>query len=279
MLFRSTISLLTVGKKLREDDPDGAFAIEVAETILETAKEIQAAYEAGQTAMSHEQLIGLTLDAASTQRHRRSDAQEAVNLPGWVEAPWDPVPHMILFGLNDHLIPRTVHAHPYLPASLRALAGLPTNEAVFASAAFTFEQLWRRRIGHGWLDVIVPQQDAEGNPLRPSRLLFQAPDDKLAPRVAHLFADAPNSEAQPYWQIPDGHKFVPLADAKARVIRLIALSGLEPLDVAPLVGARLVEGLARIFSGYRMANPDKTFEIHLRVRPNDLGPMPSRPAK
>ena len=225
----ATISLLTVGKKLREDDPDGAFAIEVAETVIATAKEIQAAYEAGETELTHEQLIGLTLDAASTQRHRRSDAQEAVNLPGWVEAPWDPVPHMILFGLNDHLIPRVVHAHPYLPASLRALAGLPTNEAVFASAAFTFEQLWRRRLGHGWLDVIVPQQDADGNPLRPSRLLFQAPDESLGARVNHLFADAPNSDAQPYWEIPDAHKFVPLAEAKgaARVVKSISATAFK----------------------------------------------------
>ena len=225
----ATLSLLTADKTLREDDPDGAFAIEVAETVIETAKEIQAAYEAGATELTHEQLIGLTLDAASTQRHRRSDAQEAVNLPGWVEAPWDPVPHMILFGLNDHLVPRVVHAHPYLPASLRAMAGLPTNEAVFASAAFTFEQLWRRRIGHGWLDVIVPQQDADGNPLRPSRLLFQAPDDALGARVNHLFADAPNSDAQPYWEIPDQHKFVPLADARgaARVLKSISATAFK----------------------------------------------------
>jgi ATP-dependent helicase/nuclease subunit B len=225
----ATISLLTVGKKLREDEPDGAFAIEVAETVIEKAKEIQAAYEAGKTELTHEQLIGLTLDAASTQRHRRSDAQEAVNLPGWVEAPWDPVPHMILFGLNDHLIPRVVHAHPYLPASLRALAGLPTNEAVFASAAFTFEQLWRRRLGHGWLDVIVPQQDADGNPLRPSRLLFQAPDESLGSRVSHLFADAPNSDAQPYWEISDAHKFVPLAEASgaARVLKSISATAFK----------------------------------------------------
>ena len=227
--LESTISLLTVGKKLREDDPDGAFAIEVAEAILETAKEIEAAHEAGETELTHEQLIGLTLDAASTQRHRRSDAQEAVNLPGWVEAPWDPVPHMILFGLNDHLIPRVTHAHPYLPASLRTLAGLPTNEAVFASAAFTFEQLWRRRLGHGWLDVIVPQQDADGNPLRPSRLLFQAPEESLGSRVSHLFADAPNSDAQPYWEISDAEKFVPLADASgaARVLKSISATAFK----------------------------------------------------
>ena len=227
--LESTISLLTADKKLREDDPEGAFVIEVAEAILETAKEVEAAHEAGETELTHEQLIGLTLDAASTQRHRRSDAQEAVNLPGWVEAPWDPVPHMILFGLNDHLVPRVVHAHPYLPASLRALAGLPTNEAVFAAAAFTFEQLWRRRLGHGWLDVIVPQQDADANPLRPSRLLLQAPDESLGARVSHLFADAPNSEAQPYWQIPAEHKFVPLAEPKgaARVVKSISATAFK----------------------------------------------------
>ena len=69
------------------------------------------------------------------------------------------------------------------------------------------------------------------------------------------------------------------ADAKARVVKLIAQTGLEPLDVAPLIGARLIEGLARIFSGYRYAHPDKTFEIHLRVRPNDLGELSPRPSK
>ena len=109
------------------------------------------------------------------------------------------------------------------------MAGLPTNEAVFASAAFTFEQLWRRRLGHGWLDVIVPQQDADGNPLRPSRLLFQAPDESLGARVNHLFADAPNSDAQPYWEIPDAHKFVPLAEAKgaARVVKSISATAFK----------------------------------------------------
>jgi ATP-dependent helicase/nuclease subunit B len=205
---------LTKPLRLREEDPDDAFTLEVAETLHTVALEIEAAAAESELALSHQQLIALTLDAASTQRHRRSDAKEAVNLPGWVEAPWDPVPHLVLFGLNDHLIPRAKHAHPFLPAKLRELAGLPTNEQIFAGAAFTLEQLRRRRAGHGWLDVIVPQQDADGNPLRPSRLLFQTDDEALIQRVSHLFADAPNNEAQPYWEIPDAHKFVPLASAK-----------------------------------------------------------------
>lgn len=65
-------------------------------------------------------------------------------------------------------------------------------------------------------------------------------------------------------------------EAKARVGALIAQIGLEPLDIGALVGARHIEALAKIFSAYRMNNPDKTFEIYLRVRPNDLGELPLR---
>ncbi len=208
------INDLTQPLRLNEDDPEDAFTHEVAETIHTVALQIEAAAAGSALDLSHQQLIALTLDEAATQRHRRSDAKEAVNLPGWVEAPWDPVPHLVLFGLNDHLIPRAKHAHPFLPASLRDLAGLPTNDQIFAGAAFSLEQLRRRRGGQGWLDVIVPQQDADGNPLRPSRLLFQTSDEALIERVTHLFADAPNNEAQPYWEIPEPHRFVPLATTK-----------------------------------------------------------------
>ncbi|MBM3512583.1 MAG: hypothetical protein FJX59_02590 [Alphaproteobacteria bacterium] len=69
------------------------------------------------------------------------------------------------------------------------------------------------------------------------------------------------------------------ADAKARVARLITQSGLEAVDVGPLIGARLIEALAKLFSAYRYTHPDMTFEVHLRTRPNDLGPVQTRPSR
>ena len=95
------------------------------------------------------------------------------------------------------------------------MVGLSTNEEKFAAAAFTFEQLWRQRQESGFLDIIVPQQDTEGEPLRPSRLLFLGPDEHLCARVQYLFTDTPNQEAQPYWEIPEEHKLIPLADSES----------------------------------------------------------------
>ena len=102
-------------------------------------------------------LISVTLITAAEKRFRQSDVDNAVNLPGWLEAPWDPAPHLIIHGLNDHLLPRADHAHPFLPGQLRALVGLPSNEQTFAAAAFALEQIRRRRETNGWVDVIVPQ--------------------------------------------------------------------------------------------------------------------------
>ena len=209
-----TILMLIGPKKLRADDIKDGFTMEVADRLIEEAGKVAEATEGSSLDLTHEELLGVTLDAAATQRFRRNDAEEAINLPGWVEAPWEPVAHLILYGLNDHLIPRVSHAHPFLPAAMRKLVGLPSNEAGFAAAAFALEQFWRQREGTGYLDIIVPQQDADGNPLRPSRLLFLGPDETLTARVEKLFTDTPNTEAQPYWEIPAGHKLSPLAEQK-----------------------------------------------------------------
>jgi ATP-dependent helicase/nuclease subunit B len=213
----TAIAMLIGDRKLRQDDIEDAYAIEVADELMATAGKIAQAEAERGLGLSHEELLTLTLDSTADKRFRQSDAQEAVNLPGWVESVWEPVPHLVIFGLNDHLQPRVTHAHPFLPAVLRELAGLPKNDEVFAIAAFTIEQLWRRREPHGWLDIIVPQQDAQGNPLRPSRLLFLGPDEALTARVDLLFSEMTDPGTQPYWEIPAEHKLSPLAEKQMAV--------------------------------------------------------------
>lgn len=207
------ITLLIGPRELRGDDLADRFTREVADHVIATARTIAAAAGERELTLTTESLITLTLGTAAEKRFRESDVDHAVNLPGWFEAPWDPAPHLILHGFNDHLLPRSDHAHPFLPGQLRALVGLPSNDDTFASAAFALEQIRRRRESGGWLDLIVPQNDADGNPLRPSRLLFLAPDEQLPARVTQLFSPAPESGLQPYWEIPAGQRFVPLAEA------------------------------------------------------------------
>ncbi len=151
------ITLLIGTRALRDDSLEDRFTREVADHLVTTARAIAAAAEDRGLPLAADALISVTLITAAEKRFRQSDVDNAVNLPGWLEAPWDPAPHLIIHGLNDHLLPRTDHAHPFLPGQLRALVGLPSNEQTFAAAAFALEQIRRRRETNGWVDVIVPQ--------------------------------------------------------------------------------------------------------------------------
>ena len=194
------------------------FSKTVADAIEETVRSL-CAHQHGVN-LSATEWVRLALTLASEQRFRQSLAAQPVNLPGWMEAPWDPVPHLVVFGLTDDLIPRASHAHPFLPAKLRAKLGLTTQEHHFANAAYTLERLRRSREGidgdrtHGRFDIIVPRFDANGDGLRPSRLLFQCVDDELSDRVRHLFEQELETAPEPYWQIPDKLRFDPAARAE-----------------------------------------------------------------
>lgn len=194
------------------------FSKEVADAV-ESALRSLCAHKHGVN-LGATEWVRLALSLTGEKRFRQNLATQPVNLPGWMEAPWDPVPHLVVFGLTDDLIPRASHAHPFLPAKLRATLGLTTQEHHFANAAYTLERLRRSREGldgnreHGRFDVIVPRFDPNGDGLRPSRLLFQCADEDLAARVRHLFEQDLETPPEPYWQIPAGLRFDPAARAE-----------------------------------------------------------------
>ena len=202
-----------------EGELEQDFTVKVCERIEETLRDM-AEVNAASFNLSNTQWVRLALSIAGEDSYRQSLAAEPVNLPGWIEAPWDPVPHLVVFGLTDDLVPRVAHADPFLPASMRATLGLTSNDQVFANAAFTLEQLRRRREGtdgnlrQGRLDIIVPRFNSEGEGLRPSRILFLCPDSELTGRVAHLFEKDIPAQEEPFWDIPAGHRFQPLGKAE-----------------------------------------------------------------
>ena len=208
------------------------FATQVSEAIENTLFSLDPSNQPV-LALPSSTWVRLALRLSSEKRFRQNLAKQPVNLPGWMEAPWDPVPHLIVFGLTDDLIPSATHAHAFLPAKLRSQLGLATPERHFANAAYTLEKLRRSREtvsgdrSQGRLDIIVPRLDSNGDGLRPSRLLFQCPDEELAGRVRHLFEEDVATEEQPYWQIPQNLKLTPAArpsQAKAVRTRISATS-------------------------------------------------------
>ena len=210
----STLEELIGKEGIDWQDEASAFTGEVAEHLENTAQELEAALSSQNLELGSADTIKLTLETAGEKRHRPKRDTKSVNIPGWIEATWEPVPHLILLGLNDHLIPKTPHAHPFLPGKLREALGLPSSDTIFATACYNLEQLWRRRAGNGQLDIIVLQKDENSEPLRPSRILFSGSKQTLSAKVTKLFEDAPESEAKPYWEIPQAHKLIPKADSE-----------------------------------------------------------------
>lgn len=217
--------------KLAQDSsaPKDVLAQEYAQEVSEALEETLASLLGGRSGgleLPATRWVRLALSLAGEKRFRQSLAKKPVNLPGWMEAPWDPVPHLIVFGLTDDLIPSATHAHAFLPAKLRSQLGLTTPEQHFANAAFTLERLRQSRESldgdrsRGRLDIIVPRLDSNGDGLRPSRLLFQCADDELVRRVRHLFEGEIATEEQPYWRIPQNLKLAPAAQPKqAQAVR------------------------------------------------------------
>ena len=198
----------------RAADEEWLFASDVSEAI-EAALDGLAPGRPEETTLTSREVVRLALRAAEARSFRGDIDREAVNLPGWMEIPWEPVPHLVLFGLTDDLVPGVRHAHPFLPASLRVALGLASPAQQFAQAAYALELVRAQRVKDGRVDVIVPRHDAQGDGLRPSRLLMLSPerdgDALLGPegrggRLDFLLADIRAARPEPVWEVPPEHR-------------------------------------------------------------------------
>ncbi|NBY42182.1 MAG: hypothetical protein EBQ49_02565, partial [Verrucomicrobia bacterium] len=172
---------LCQNKNESQNQYDQEFSREVSESIEEVLANLNPESPEG-IKLNPTEWIELALSISREERFRKNFVDEPVNLPGWMEAMWEPVPHLVIFGFTDDLIPQSSNADPFLPFRLRMQLQLTTSENHFANAAFSLERIRRCRT-EGRVDIIVPRHDSEGNGLRPSRLLFLCPNNELTKRV------------------------------------------------------------------------------------------------
>ncbi len=121
----------------------------------------------------------------------------AVELLGWLELHLDDAPELVVTGVNEPHLPDSVTAHPFLPHALRSLLGLPDNRLRRARDQYLLEAILASRPG---ALLVAGRRDAEGNPLRLSRLLLAGPPSEVAGRVLALLGEAsdPAPSAEPH---------------------------------------------------------------------------------
>ncbi|MEX2583920.1 MAG: PD-(D/E)XK nuclease family protein [Gemmatimonadota bacterium] len=120
------------------------------------------------------------LDEAGSASIPDEPESAAVELLGWLELALDEAPYVIVTGVNEPALPEAVNADPFLPDHLRTRLGLVDNARRYARDAFHAAALLssRQRVR-----FIAGRMSAEGDPLRPSRLLLAAQGEELARRV------------------------------------------------------------------------------------------------
>ncbi len=112
--------------------------------------------------------------------------EHAVELLGWLELPLDDAPAVVLTGVNERTLPAAVGADPFLPGSLRKRLGIPDDQARYARDAYLLSALVHSREE---VHLVAGRLNGDGDPLRPSRLLFADEPTVVAERVRRYLGD------------------------------------------------------------------------------------------
>lgn len=163
--------------------PDWAESVEAWMEIVRGC----AALEQRRNRASRSDWWQLALSLHGDLRMSEAKPEGALELQGWLELPWEDAPHLVVAGFNDGRVPDAVAGDAFLPESLRGKLGLKSNEARFARDAHLLQSIVASRAGEGRLEILYGKYSAEGEPLRPSRLLLRCPDPELPARVNLLF--------------------------------------------------------------------------------------------
>jgi len=174
-------------------DDDGRVLVETLDEWIERA--LPFAGRLRQLKVPH--LLRLWVETLAGQRLGRVRPPHAVELKGWLELAWDEHPHLVLCGMQEGSVPLALTGDVFLPESLRASLGLRTTPDLLARDAFLLHGMLASRRSGGRVDLLLSKFTDSGEPLRPSRLLFQTTDADLPARVAQLFGDPSESFPTP----------------------------------------------------------------------------------
>jgi len=134
----------------------------------------------------------LLLNELRKQRITDERSPTAIDLPGWLELPWENTSQLIVTGMADGHVPETIVGHPFLPDEARSKMGLRDNARRLARDAYLLSILLHSRSGEGdELILCFSKKNGAGDPLKPSRLLLQCAPQDLAKRTLFLFGECP----------------------------------------------------------------------------------------
>ena len=198
--LRQFIALLDnfTGRKLQGRELLAALYKDVEDSEPSTASALESLVEALDDSASSPLLRDFPPDwQQALHQHQIEDrrlfipaTEGAVEILGWLEAPWSNAPVLCLAGCREGALPSGVSEDAFLPDAIRARLGLASQATRYARDAYLLSCLIRAH-GPDRLRLGFSRFRPEGEPNRPSRLLFGCPDDELAERITKIFQPSP----------------------------------------------------------------------------------------
>ncbi len=118
---------------------------------------------------------------------------EAIEVQGWLEAPWSNATTLVIAGCREGALPSGTYDDPFLPDKAKESLGLVTQDRRLARDAYLLSCLLSSR-PPAQIRLGFSRFRNQGEPNRPSRLLFSCDNSELPERSQSLLKPAPRSE-------------------------------------------------------------------------------------
>jgi RecB family exonuclease/inactivated superfamily I helicase len=164
--------------------PHHRLAIAAADAVREALLHFASLPRGLSPECSAAEAIRLTAREIAAQAVPPEADSHAVELLGPLEWQLDDAPVLIVTGFNDGRLPSSLNADPYLPDAMRRRLGLLHNDRRLARDAYLLAAVTASR---PHCRLIAGRRGSDGDPLKPSRLLFACDDQRLVDRLNALF--------------------------------------------------------------------------------------------
>ena len=152
--------------------------------------------------------VQIFTQAIKSEQLQEPAIDEVITLNGWLEAPWLPEAKIVLCGLTEGQLPQSIDGDPFLPDCICPELHLSHNEQRLARDAYLLDALLANRSADD-VHLSFSKFNKDGDPNKPSRLLFRTKLEELPSRVLHLTQsnassrDRPRRQTEWRWQLPD----------------------------------------------------------------------------
>lgn len=177
--------------------PQGQAARDAGAAALAAIDELETMPEALASGPTPAGWVRLVRDAMAGTVLPSAGAEDGVELMGWLEAGIDDAPHLVLTAMNEGTVPEGLTIDPWLPDSVRERLGMQCARRRQARDAWILHGLLRRKRS---VRLVTGRLNAEGERLRPSRLLLGQRGAALAQRVLWLCDEHAGDSQAARWQ-------------------------------------------------------------------------------